>query len=188
MGWKTEKIRLFSRSHRCAKRLLARAFPKRERLPMAALCVLSLRKTADFFAYYEDASGQDEFCGFSFEYRSETLWFLLYLAVEETKRSAGYGARILAQLKERSGGLPCAVCAELPEEGVSDDATRRARIRFYEKCGFSDTGYVIEDRSGRYALLTEGAEAPGGVSAEACLALMKKLSFGFYRGRAVRKE
>lgn len=56
------------------------------------------------------------FIGLTYIIYTDNLVYLLFLAVEESKQSQGYGSQILAQVKEEAGGRPCVLTIE-PMDG-----------------------------------------------------------------------
>lgn len=93
------------------------AFPVEERLPLWQLSWNNLKNGQSFLTYFD----QEVFIGFTYAICTDNLVYLLFLAVEESKQSQGYGSQILAQVKEEAGGRPCALTIEpMDEEQVSN--------------------------------------------------------------------
>ena len=74
------------------------------------------------------------------------------------------GTRLLAELERRHPG--CAIVLDIepviaePVIAEADNAEqRRRRFSFYERSGFRDTGYAVQDSTGEYWTLAR--EAPG---------------------------
>lgn len=79
--------------------------------------------------------------------------FLLYMAVSPSLQSRGYGTEILEYLKEQYK-KPITLNAE-PRDDDSENADERSRrFAFYERNGFSDTGYVLQDTKMTYTVLS----------------------------------
>lgn len=131
-------------------RLYRCSFPKEERFPFLFLKVLALRKRSRFLAYYAG----DKLAGFSFTVEGQDMVFLLYLAVSPVMQSKGFGSEILAYLK----GLykkPLTLNAEPLDAAAGNAKDRERRFVFYERNGFSDTGYVLSDSQMTYTVLSD---------------------------------
>lgn len=93
------------------------AFPVEERLPLWKLFWNSLKRGQSFSAYFD----REVFIGLTYTIYTENLVYLLFLAVEESKQSQGYGSQILAQVKKEAGGRPCVLTIEpMDEEDASN--------------------------------------------------------------------
>ena len=130
-------------------RLYEEAFPPTEQIDLGLLNSLAAKDGVDFLAYYDDG----EFCGFSYSIACTDYLYLLFLAVDGAQRSKGLGARILAHLAEAHPD--CATVLEI--ESLDPDAPnydlRLARARFYERNGFSFTGYDMVTPGMTYTIM-----------------------------------
>lgn len=144
------RVRLFSRDYRRARHLMKRVFPSDELFPIPFLLVQSFRRGIDFYAYYDNGV----FCGISYTVRSRNLVFLLYLAVDESLHSKGYGSRILTAVTDSLQGLPIALNIEPVETEAPNYEARIRRLRFYERNGFKKSGYRMKDEKEEYQILT----------------------------------
>lgn len=117
------------------------AFPASEQLPLWYLQFLTLQKAISFLAYYDD----DQIVGMIYTTKTQNTIFVLYLATNARIRSRGYGTKILQQLIRENPNQKIVLNIE-PQDVSADNADQRAkRLRFYQKNGFKQTGYVIED-------------------------------------------
>lgn len=154
------------------KSLFYRAFPKIEQLPMWLLRALTIRKTIDFLAYYDDNS----LCGISYTVNSDDLVFVFYLAVNDKIRSKGYGSAILQCIKDSFLNKVIALNIE-PLDIDSDNYNQRVRrYQFYLKNGFIDTKYQMKDSHGCYQILA----TTDTFSVDDYKKVFKQLSLGFY--------
>ncbi len=84
-------------------------------------------------AYFD----QEVFVGLTYAICTDNLVYLLFLAVEESKQSQGYGSQILAQVKKEAGVRPCVLTIEpMDEEDASNRTQRLKRLAFYERNGY----------------------------------------------------
>ena len=154
------------------KKLISRAFPKNEQFPMWLLCILAIRKSVDFLAYYDN----DLFCGISYTVANDDLVFVLYLAVNDKIRSKGYGSQIIQYIKQMHPDKAAALNIEPLNPNAQNYAQRIKRYEFYKKNGFVDTQYKIVDGGEDYQILSTVNRFP----LEAYKTVIKRLSFGFY--------
>ena len=87
------------------------------------------------------------------------LLYLFYLAVDDAARGRGLGTRLLAELERRHPGCSIVLNIEPVIDEADNAEQRRRRLSFYERAGFRDTGYAVQDSTGEYWTLAR--EAPG---------------------------
>lgn len=126
------------------------AFPVEERLPLWQLSWNSLKNGQSFLAYFD----QEVFIGFTYAICTNNLVYLLFLAVEESKQSQGYGSQILAQVREKAGERPCVLTIEpMDEEDASNRTQRLKRLAFYENNGYQSLNHFYFEGKERYQIL-----------------------------------
>ena len=119
------------------------AFPVEERLPLRQLSWNSLKNGQSFLAYFD----QEVFTGFTYAICTNNLVYLLFLAVEESKQSQGYGSQILAR-------RPCVLTIEpMDEEDASNRTQRLKRLAFYENNGYQSLNHFYFEGTERYQIL-----------------------------------
>ena len=149
------------------------AFPANEKLPLWYLQFLTLRKGISFTAYYDD----DQLVGMSYTTKTQNRIFVLYLATNARIRSRGYGTKILQQFIRENPNQEIVLNIE-PQDAYADNADQRAkRLRFYQKNGFTLTGYVVEDSTQEFDILSTSNHFSVVDSQRA----VKKLSFGLQK-------
>ena len=127
------------------------AFPVEERLPLWQLSWNSLIRGQSFLAYFD----REVFIGLTYSIYTENLVYLLFLAVEESKQSQGYGSQILAQVKKEAGVRPCVLTIEpMDEEAASNRNQRLKRLAFYERHGYQLLNHFYFEGTERYQILT----------------------------------
>ena len=97
------------------RRLYLSAFPKIERHPVMELFSASSKGRAEF---------------------------LLYFAVDESKRNKGYGSAILDSIRKRYEGKDVVLLIESLHEECDNMDIRIRRKGFYLRNGFRDTGLI----------------------------------------------
>ena len=140
--------------YRKIETLFKAAFPKNERIPFWRLLLLSKSKDVHFRAFYEN----DNFCGFSYTIESETMIFLLYLAVIPQSRSKGYGTKILSWLHNTNEGKEIVLDVERPDERADNNSQRISRIAFYKRNGFTVSNWLISIAGEDYNILSSQKE------------------------------
>ena len=162
------------------KNIYLKSFPKYERLPWWILRFLAVRKGIDITAYYDG----ELLCGFTYTVTEGNILFVLFFAVADTVRGKGYGSAILSYLKESNPGKSVLLNVELLDPSADNYEERVRRFRFYERNGFYDTKYDIEEVGGVFRVL---ATAPTFDNKE-YLRVFRKMSFGFWRPRIMQAE
>lgn len=132
--------------------LYEEAFPPEERFDMSLLDDLARRDGVAFTAYYRSG----EFCGFSYCVDTGSYLYLLFLAVDDARRSQGLGSLILARLKERYPGRAIVVEIEPVDPAATNAGQRSARLDFYRRNGFKPAGLDSIEGDMVYTVLVFG--------------------------------
>lgn len=125
-------------------------FPREDKFAFDAMCRFAADGGAEFFAYLDEG----EFCGFSYTLKAEKYLFVLYIAMEEAKRSKGYGSRIMKRLADENPDLDLVLGIELPYKDAPNAEQRYRRRDFYERNGFWCTGDVYGVDDDLYLIMT----------------------------------
>ena len=70
--------------------------------------------------------------------------FIMFLAVDESLRTKGYGSAILKEIKNRYPDKKIMVSIEPCNDSAPDIEVRKRRKAFYRKNGYGETGYIIK--------------------------------------------
>ena len=161
-----------------AKRLYRSACPREERAPFGLLRLLTLRKGIDLVCYREG----ETFCGFTYTVTEGNVVFVLFFAVNEALRGRGYGSSILKFLREKNPGKTVILNVEPLDPEAENAEERVRRVCFYEKNGFFDAGYDIDEIGGTFRVFaTEKC-----IDVDAYLKVFGRMSFGFWKPKIVR--
>lgn len=136
-----------------AKALYYRAFPKNERRPFPELAENRLGNT-EMVCFYDD----DSFLGMACLLNSPHLSHIIYLAVEDSLRGQGYGARMLDLLHQSKGGKRVMVDIELPNPQAENAPQRIRRKSFYLRAGYEETSIRYRWRQEHYEILSYGGQ------------------------------
>lgn len=146
--------------------LYEEAFPPEERFPVDELNEMAALPAIDFTAYFDEdaadeggeasggASSGRTLCGFTYSVISDPYLYLLFLAVSASERGRGYGSQILSQVKARYPGLAIVLDIEPLDPEAPNSEQRVRRLAFYERNGFSLTGYDLYEDDMRYTVLS----------------------------------
>lgn len=160
------------------KRLYRSAFPKEERVPFGLLRFLTMIRGVELIGYREE----NRFCGFTYTVTEGNIVFVLFFAVDDAMRGQGYGSSILKYLKEKNPSRQIVLNVE-PLDAQAENAEERVRrMRFYEKNGFYDIGYEIDEIGGTFRVLSTSKT----IDLPAYLRVFQKMSFGFWKPKIVR--
>ena len=165
-------------SNSLAKQLYQTAFPKEEQLSWWLLRLLTIQKDVNFNCYYEG----DQLCGFTYTVQDGKILFVMFLAVRADLRSKGYGSAILSKLKQDHPECQIVLNVEPIIDTAENLQERIARMHFYEKNGFFDTGYNIDEVGGTFRVLSTCQT----VDADAYLRVFQKMSFGLWKPKMTK--
>lgn len=129
-----EKVK---RNHAAIKRLYLEAFPKHERMPFPLMVAMSKLWNTQFFGFYDDGIP----CGLAYWALNRKMVFVMFLAVDKSLRSKGYGSAILQEIKNRYPNKKTIISIEPCEENAPDIELRKRRKAFYLRNGYKETGY-----------------------------------------------
>lgn len=109
---------------------------------------------------------------------TDKMAFILYLAVDGTIQSKGYGSEIMRQVIQRHAGKEIVLNCESLDDHAENAEQRVRRIRFYERLGLKVTEYqYVQGGDFPYAIMS--SRSP--FSAEEYKTLMKKFSLGTFK-------
>jgi GNAT superfamily N-acetyltransferase len=117
------------------------------------MMLLSKLNSTHFYAYYEE----DEIIGFSYFGVKKNITFITYIAVKESKRSQGYGKRILNHIQLLFPNNK--IILGIEPSYLSYIYTQRSkRKRFYLMNGFLETEHYIKLGGQELELLIKNGE------------------------------
>ena len=150
------------------KTIYSTLFPAAERVPFWFLMMKSSKKFVDFLAFYD----QGNFIGFAYLITQKDLTFILYIAVDSAMQSRGYGRQMLHHIKTLYPNNKFILDIEIAHEKAGNYEQREKRRNFYIKNGYTPAGFIWEEETETYEVLTHG-----GVSTiEEFQALIKKFT------------
>lgn len=132
--------------------LYRNAFPAYEREPFWILYSMSFRRMAHFLVFQ---NSQSDFAGFAYVLDSPECTYVFYLAVNDAERSLGFGTQILEYIRQHSRSGKIALDVEPAGDHEAPNPEQRdRRMQFYARNGFVPTGYMLQEGSERYEVLS----------------------------------
>lgn len=131
-------------------KLYEAAFPKEEKKPLPLLEAQAAEGKMELLAVVEDG----EFIGLAMNMLAKDAALLDYFAIDEGKRSGGYGGRAVRLLQERFAGKPYIFEVEMPDESADNAEQRKRRMAFYLRNGLKETGVYVRAYETEFHLLT----------------------------------
>ncbi|MBQ7003452.1 MAG: GNAT family N-acetyltransferase [Oscillospiraceae bacterium] len=160
------------------RRLYREAFPRSERKPVSMLRREVKRGRMEMLILCEG----DAPVGLIVTAICAEPVLIDYFAIEPSMRGRGLGSHALDAIRSYYGGKPLFLEIEAPDPAAPNQAQRLSRKRFYERCGFLDTGHRVRLMGIPMELLSS---AP--VTRNACRHAYEVL-YGKWVGRIVKLE
>jgi len=177
MSLSEKRVTLSLPEYRRIRQLYRDEFYEREQISPLWLYLGSKVKGVRYRAYYDG----DSFVAFSYTIRKKKRLLLYLLAVVPEKRSNGYGSEIVRKIVGGLHHTQMLLNVEAPDKNSDRYEQEIRRIRFYEKNGLVDTGYILEDRGDLFRVYSnEKTLEPGEYEA-----LISSISLGL--GKETRK-
>ncbi len=130
-------------------------FPKEERKPFEMMLEKQREGLMELHAIVDE---DDEFIGLAIMVLYEGTALLDYFAVEEDKRSRGYGTAALGELQEKYADMRFFLEIESTSEECADKALRKRRKSFYKRNGFGEMDYEVCLFGVNMEVLTHGSK------------------------------
>lgn len=132
------ETKILGRNFFKVRRLYLSAFPKIERHDLMELFSASSKGKAEFLQFTEDG----KFLGLAYVIVRGSVAFLLYFAVDGSRRNRGYGSAILETIRTKYEGKDIVLLIESLHERCDNMDIRIRRKGFYLRNGFRDTGLI----------------------------------------------
>ena len=123
-----------------AKNIYFESFPKTERMPFSMMVAMSKLWNTDFLSFFDD----DKLCGFVYLAHNRKIVFVMFLAVDKTLRSKGYGSAILQEIQNRYPNKKIIISIEPCDNNAPDIDLRTRRKGFYMRNGYKETGHRMK--------------------------------------------
>jgi GNAT superfamily N-acetyltransferase len=147
--------------------LYREAFPGAQHIPTCFLRYKLRNGKKGFYILYKD----DDWIGLIYSTEYADIVFVHFLAISAALRSAGYGSKVMESLNDMHPGKRTVLNIEALDESAENYQQRIKRKAFYEKNGFSASGYFVKESAGQQEMLVRG----GSVCKEEIDAMYKNL-------------
>lgn len=134
-----EHITLGNRFWSRINSLVKEAFPPEEYISPEMLVERASEENLDFLALTDEGS----FVGIMVVRRYGDLAYLLYLAIDPSCRSKGYGSRAIETIRAEYPDRKLVVDFEMPDGNASNNDQRIRRRQFYLRNGYRETGLFV---------------------------------------------
>ena len=128
------------------------AFPNSERVPFWLLRYKAKQNNVAFNSLYENES----WIGLLYTIEYRDILLVIYLAIDASCRSGGYGTKVLTALRENHPNKRIVLNIEQIDKQADNNAQRVKRKRFYEKNGYTSTGIIVEELGQPFEMLISG--------------------------------
>ena len=128
------------------------AFPKNERAPLWFLRHKAKQSNVAFNSLYDNES----WIGLLYTTEYRDILLVIYLAIDASCRSGGYGTKVLTALRENHPNKRIVLNIEQIDKQADNNAQRVKRKRFYEKNGYTSTGIIVEELGQPFEMLISG--------------------------------
>ena len=137
MRLRNQKVKLKNAD---VKKVYLDSFPKNERMPFLMMVAMSKLWNTAFLGFYDS----DTLCGFVYLAHNSKIVFIMFLAVDETLRSKGYGSAILQDIQNKYPEKKIIISIEPCDKNAFDIELRTKRKEFYMRNGYQETGYMMK--------------------------------------------
>jgi hypothetical protein len=158
------------------------SFPGAQYIP-TCLLRFKLRHGKDGFSVIYD---DENWVGLLYFTRYKDIVFVQFFSIAEATRSMGYGSEVLAELARLYVNSRLVLNIELLDDTAENNEQRIKRKSFYERNGFTSTGFAVKEGAEFFEMLIMG----GNIEAQEIEAMYQSLmgKFGRYLVRPqVRK-
>jgi len=115
------------------------AFPKEERMELHEMIQLISQNTIEVTAVYDN----DTFIGFYVLSIQRSTAYILFFAIEGSKRRLGYGSKVLALMKKQYANCQIVLDMEIIDKEAENIEQRKSRKKFYLHNGYYETGFFL---------------------------------------------
>ncbi len=137
MQLRTERVKWNSEN---IKRIYFESFPPNERMPFPMMIAMSKLWNTQFLGFYDG----DTVCGFVYLAQNSKIVFVMFLAVDKSLRSKGYGSAILQEIKNKYPDKKLIISIEPCDDNAPDNELRKRRKAFYMRNGYKETRYMMK--------------------------------------------
>ena len=150
------------------KEIYKEAFPREEKIPFWMLKMLTRDGRGEFYGVYD----HEELIGLVYNVYYKDIIYISYLAIDDTKRGAGYGGRILQTIQKKYSDSRIFLCIEEMDPNAENYEQRVRRKAFYESNGFKMLPFQVKEGIVMYDAMCVAGREPE-ITRKECDELMK---------------
>ncbi|MFO7550713.1 MAG: GNAT family N-acetyltransferase [Haliea sp.] len=162
--------------------LYKEAFPGARFIPTWILRYKLRKGKAGFNVLYAD----NTWIGLIYTTAYKDIIFVQFLAILDSYRSAGLGSKVMDLLREMHSEKRIVLTIEEIDKHATNYQQRIKRREFYERNGFSSSGYIVKEPSERLEMMIIGGSISKGEIEELYESLLGG-RLGFFFGPEVMK-
>ncbi len=132
--------------------LYKEAFPEAQRIPTWLLRYKLRNGKVGFSVIY----AHDTWIGLIYITEYKDIIFIQTLAISKSYRSGGYGSKVMDLMKDTHAGKRIVLNIEELDKEAENYQQRVKRKAFYEKNGFSSSGYIVKEPREQLEMLILG--------------------------------
>ena len=136
VGYRNNKL-----NRKGLKDIYKEAFPREEKIPFWMLKMLTRDGRGEFYGVYD----HEELIGLVYNVYYKDIIYISYLAIDDTKRGAGYGGRILQTIQKKYSDSRIFLCIEEMDPNAENYEQRVRRKAFYESNGFKMLPFQVKE-------------------------------------------
>ena len=163
VGYRNNKL-----NRKGLKKIYKEAFPREEKIPFWMLKMLARGSRGEFYGVYD----HEELIGLVYNVYYKDIIYISYLAIDDTKRGAGYGGRILQTIQKKYSDSRIFLCIEEMDSNAENYEQRVRRKAFYESNGFKMLPFQVKEGIVMYDAMCVADREPE-ITRKECDELMK---------------
>ena len=163
VGYRNNKL-----NRKGLKDIYKEAFPREEKIPFWMLKMLTRDGRGEFYGVYD----HEELIGLVYNVYYKDIIYISYLAIDDTKRGAGYGGRILQTIQKKYSDSRIFLCIEEMDPNAENYEQRVRRKAFYESNGFKMQPFQVKEGIVMYDAMCVADREPE-ITRKECDELMK---------------
>jgi hypothetical protein len=161
------------------KEIYISSFPAYERMPFFFMLRSTKKQDREFLGIYDD----DVLVGFFYVILKNDICLILYFAIDEGKRSSGYGSRAIGLISKKYENKRIFLYIEETDSRLNNYIQTKRRKDFYVRNGFTITNYYVILSKSRFEVLNYGKD----ISREEYVSILKQMTGGISIAKVIKK-
>jgi GNAT superfamily N-acetyltransferase len=162
------------------KKIYISSFPSYERMPFFFMLRSIKKQDTELLGIYDD----DVLVGFFYVILKNDICLLLYFAIDEDKRSSGYGSRAIGLISKKYEDKRIFLYIEETDSNSNNYIQTKRRKDFYVRNGFTVTDYYVVLSKNRFEILNYGKD----ICREEYVSILKQMTGGKNIAKVTKKS